>query len=124
MASSGKFLEWKQVHGHMYATPLEDMENLLGKGRIVVLKIDVQGAIEAMRIRPGARSIFLLPPSWEELERRIRARAQDAPDKIAERLQNAKTEIDFAPQYQHQIVNDDLEHTVDAIEECLGVAAR
>ena len=115
-ADFGEFLEFKQVHGNWYATPLTDMENLLTAGRIAILKIDVQGALHAMTLRKDAISIFILPPSQEELEHRIRGRGTDDEAIIEQRLANAQTEISLASKYQHRIVNLDVEMTVAMLE--------
>jgi guanylate kinase len=107
-ADAGEFLEWKEVHGNLYATPLSDMEELLRRGKIAVLKIDVQGALQAMALRPEALSVFIKPPSWDELERRIRDRRLDTAEQIQRRLENAQGEMALADRYKFQIVNDDL----------------
>ena len=117
MASAGKFLEWKEVHCNFYATPLADMEAMLAHGKVAILKIDVQGGLEAMELRSDAISIFLEPPSWDELERRIRARGSDDPEVIERRLQNARDELAVAYRYKHRLVNDELEQTVAEIRE-------
>jgi guanylate kinase len=117
MVELGEFLEWKLVHDNFYGTPQNDMQSLLDNGKIAVLKIDVQGAVTAMEKRPDAISIFLLPPSMEELERRIRGRKSDTEEVIQVRLRNAKEEMEFADRYQHRIVNDDLDRCVREIDE-------
>jgi guanylate kinase len=116
LAEEGAFLEHKEVHGNLYATPLRDMEALLSDGHIAVLKIDVQGALTAMRLRPDALSVFLLPPSWEELEKRIRGRGTEDSESLATRLQNAREELELADRYQYQVVNGDLLSTVADLE--------
>jgi len=115
MASDGDFLEHKEVHGNWYATPLRDMERLLADGRIAVLKIDVQGGLDAMGRRPDAISIFLEPPSMEELERRIRSRALDTPEQIERRLRNAHDEMAVRDRYHHRVVNDALPRAIAEI---------
>lgn len=120
MVDSNKFLEWKIVHGNYYATPLADMEAMLAEGKIAILKIDVHGAISAMDRRPDAISVFIQPPSWEELESRIRGRALDLPEAIEKRLQNAREEISFADRYQHQVVNRNLDQAVDELEQIVA----
>jgi guanylate kinase len=115
-AKNGEFLEYKEVHGNHYATPLLDMEWMLTNGLIAVLKIDVQGALTAMDLRPDAISIFILPPSWEELERRIRERALDSDKDIVVRLLNAREEMEVAGKYQHNVVNDSLDRAVKELE--------
>lgn len=115
-ASCGEFLEFKEVHNNWYATPLTDMENLIDAGKIAILKIDVQGALHAMALRKDAISIFILPPSMEELELRIRGRGLDDPEVIEKRLINAQDEVAMAPKYHHQIVNLDIGLTVSMLE--------
>lgn len=115
MAQAGDFLEWKEVHSNFYATPLRQMEGILEARGIAVLKIDVQGALEVMAKRPEAVTIMLIPPSWEELERRIRSRGTDSPQTIEKRLANARTELALADRYQHQVMNDELERCVAEI---------
>ncbi|MEQ1820899.1 MAG: guanylate kinase [Fimbriimonadaceae bacterium] len=112
----GDFLEYKEVHGNLYATPLADMERMLEAGLIAVLKIDVQGALTVMELRPDAITIFVQPPSWEELERRIRVRGLDDPATIEKRLMNARDEVAHAGAYQHQITNDSIERAVRELE--------
>lgn len=123
LADSGAFLEWKEVHGNFYATPLHDMEAMLKNGKIAILKIDVQGALVAKEKRPDALMIFLLPPSMEELEDRIRGRAQDSPEVIEKRLKNARGEMEYASQYDFQVVNDDLERCVQEIMDIVAKSA-
>ena len=114
-AEAGEFLEAKEVHGHHYATPLKGMSVLLDAGKVAVLKIDVQGALTVMALRPDALSVFILPPSVEELERRLRDRGTDAPERVAQRLENAKGELALAERYQYRLVNDDVDAVVERL---------
>ncbi|MBI1331510.1 MAG: guanylate kinase [Armatimonadetes bacterium] len=116
MASRGDFLEFKEVHGNWYATPLTDLETMLELGRIAILKIDVQGALHAMTLRKDAITVFILPPSMVELEARIRGRGTDDEAVIEKRLQNAADELAVAPKYQHRLVNMDVGMTVAMLE--------
>ena len=116
-AEMGDFLEAKEVHGHHYATPLKDMEALLAAGKVAVLKIDVQGALAAMALRPDAISVFLLPPDPHELERRLRERGTDDPATIARRLENARGELALSERYAHRLVNDDVASVVERLIE-------
>ena len=116
MAESNKFLEWKIVHGNYYATPLHDLDSMLEAGQIAILKIDVHGAISAMDLRPDAITVFIQPPSWAELERRIRSRALDSEEAIERRLQTARDEIALSDRYQHHLVNGDLSQTVAELD--------
>lgn len=119
-AERGAFLEWMRVHDFGYATPLDDMDELLEQGKIAVLKIDVQGALRVMDLRREVLSIFLLPPSWEALEARIRGRGMDTEERILRRLEGARNELEVAPKYQHRVVNDDV---ADAVAEIRAIVA-
>ena len=120
MAEDGEFLEFKEVHGNHYATPLRSMEALLAEGQIAVLKIDVQGAREAIPKRSDAVPIFLLPPNDAELERRMRGRGTESEESVQLRLANAREEIAWSAAYPHRIVNDDVLATVRRIMEIVG----
>lgn len=122
-AERGAFLEWMRVHDFGYATPLEDMEELLRAGRIAVLKIDVQGALRVMELRPDVLSIFLLPPSWEALEARIRGRGTESEERILRRLEGARNELEVAPRYRHRVVNDDVARAVAEIRAIVAEAS-
>lgn len=121
LAANGFFLEWKEVHGNFYGTPVRDMESLLNEGKITVLKIDVQGALEVIEKRPDAVTIFIDPPSMQVLEERIKARARPGDD-VAQRLRNAREEIALAHRYQHRVVNDIKERAVDEIRQIVREA--
>ena len=116
LADQGAFLEFKEVHGNFYATPLYDMEGMLMQGLIAILKIDVQGALSAMELRPDALTVFLMPPSVDELENRIRGRGTDDPATIEKRLLNAREEIALASHYQWRIVNEEVSQVVKDLE--------
>ena len=115
-AEAGDFLEYKLVYDNYYATPLKDMEAMLAAGKIAILKIDVQGALSAMQLRPDAMSVFILPPSEEELRRRIVERGSDEPEVVRKRLDQALSEIAQSDQYRHRIVNDSVENAVRQLE--------
>jgi guanylate kinase len=112
LIAENAFLEHKEVYGNGYATPLADMEAMLIAGKVAVLKIDVQGAMEVMKLRSDALSIFLLPPTTEDLESRIRRRATDTEEEIERRLKDARYELSCAEKYTARVVNDDIERVV------------
>lgn len=120
MAAEGAFLEAKEVHGNLYGSPAIETDALVADGKIAVLKIDVQGALEVMKQRPDASTVFILPPSFEELERRMRSRALDSESVIQTRLKNARWEIDQAGAYNRKVVNDDLDRAVAELERIAG----
>lgn len=115
-AMAGGFLEHKLVHGNWYGTPLMELRRLTRQGKLPVLKIDVQGALDVMEAHPEVLSIFLLPPNNYELERRLRSRATDSDAQIERRLLTAKREMELAPRYQHQVINEDVETAVAELE--------
>jgi guanylate kinase len=109
----GEFLEWAEVHGHLYGTPAGPVRSALAGGTCVILVIDVQGALQVREVVPEALLIFVHAPSPELLEARLRARGTDDDATIDRRLANARREVALADRYDHQITNDDLERAVD-----------
>ena len=112
------FLEHASVHGHRYGTLKSQVDAIMASGKSVVLDIDPQGAREVMRQKPDCVSIFMLPPSYEDLRVRLHTRNTDDPLEIEHRLGNARGEIDQMHLYQYAVVNDDLEfayHQVSSI---------
>lgn len=112
---AGGFAEWAEVHGNFYGTPLAPLRDILDKGRDVLLDVDVQGAAQLRLSLPNACLVFILPPSLEELERRLRTRGTDAEDVIKKRLANARGEIAEGRWFDHVLVNDDLERAYDGL---------
>jgi guanylate kinase len=111
MVARGEFLEYARVFGkHSYGTPKKWLEESRKKGLDLVLEIDVQGAAQVKEKLPESVAIFILPPSREELERRLRERGQDSPEEIARRLAKARDEIAaFGKYYDFCVVNEDME---------------
>ena len=101
---NNEFLEHAEFAGNCYGTPRAYVEKLLDSGMNVVLEIDVQGALQVMKSMPECVSVFILPPSFEELEHRLRGRGTETEEKVRERLETAKRELPYAPQYDYQIV--------------------
>ena len=108
IARAGGFLEWARVHGNCYGTSRDAVMEMLEDGKDVLLDIDVQGAMQVRRLIPEAVLVFILPPSPEELERRLRNRGTDSDETIRLRLQNAKREVRSAKEYDFIVINDDL----------------
>jgi guanylate kinase len=111
MVARGDFLEYARVFGkHSYGTPKKWLEESRRSGRDLVLEIDVQGAAQVKQKLPESVAIFILPPSREELERRLRSRGQDSDEEIARRLARARDEISaFGKYYDYCVVNEDVE---------------
>jgi guanylate kinase len=104
----GEFLEWADVFGNLYGTSGADAAEVLASGRDLLLVIDVQGARQVRAKVPGAVAVFVLPPSFEELERRLRGRSRDAESVIQRRLEVARREVAAFVEYDYVLVNDEL----------------
>lgn len=112
MVVQDAFLEWALVHGNRYGTSKQAIEQRMAQGVDVVLEIDFQGAIQVKRIFPNAVLIFILPPSWTELRSRLERRAEDSPEVIELRLQNAATEMAHAREFDFVIINELFERAL------------
>jgi guanylate kinase len=122
MIEDDALVEWNEVHGNFYGTPKSFVEETLAKGERVIFDIDVFGKVNFDKVYPDATGILILPPSSEELERRLRSRASDSEEVIKLRLKNAEKEIDFAKnngKYEYVIINDDLEVAAKELENIL-----
>ena len=115
MIRDGELLEWAEVYGNYYGTPLKKIENRLAEGRDILLEIDTQGALNVQKRFPEGIYIFLLPPSIEELARRLRGRGTDGEEAVERRLAAAKDEIALARAYAYTVVNDSVERAVDVL---------
>lgn len=118
--ATGEFVEWAEVHGHLYGTLVSEVKRLLAKGHSLVLEIDVQGALNVRKVYPDAVLVFIEPPSLQVLEERLRGRGTEDEASIELRLKNARHEMELADQYDARIVND----TVDRAAQELGSVMR
>ncbi len=116
-----QWAEWAKVHDNYYGTSATFLDRILGQGGNILLDIDVQGAQQILRRYPQAVTIFIMPPSPDELRTRLQKRAADSPETIAKRVKNAVQEMAMRYMYRHIIVNDRLE---DAVEQLLSVIGR
>lgn len=116
MRERDEFLECAEVHGNLYGTHQKPVEELLAQGLDVMLDIDVQGAEQVRWRVPEAILIFILPPSADVLENRLRARNLDAPDDIQRRLRNAAIEVQLYERFDYVVLNDDLDRALDQLE--------
>ncbi len=120
LVDDGAFLEHAEFADNRYGTLNSELDRIMDGGRSVILEIELQGARNVRRARPQCISIFIAPPSLEELGRRLRARATDAEEEIDARLQVARTEIAAETEFDHVILNDDVDrattHLVSLIE--------
>lgn len=116
MRDSEALLEWAEVHGNCYGTPREAAEIAMAEGRDMLFDIDWQGAQQLQeKMTADVVSIFILPPSMDELRTRLHRRAEDADDVIEQRLANARAEIEHWREYDYVVVNDDLDRAYSAV---------
>jgi guanylate kinase len=120
MQARGEFLESAEVHGNHYGTSRKVIEEALARGEDMLLEIDWQGAQQVRKLYPGCVGIFILPPSVEELERRMRKRGQDAEAVIQRRLDNAREELAHRGEFNYAIINKDFETAKAALAEIIG----
>lgn len=105
-------LEYAEYVGNFYGTPKKFVDKAMSEGKDVILDIEVQGALQVSAKRPDTVRIFIAPPSWEELERRLKGRGTDSEEKIRKRLLRAKAELQTADVYDYFVINDSVEQAV------------
>ena len=111
LIEEGYFVEWARVHDNLYGTPLHQIEDAMKEGRVSIMDVDVKGAATFKKKYPDAVSIFILPPSIEELKRRILGRDKKVPEDLEVRLINAQMEMSLANGFDIQLVNDNFEES-------------
>jgi guanylate kinase len=121
MRSRGDFLESAEVHGYRYGTSRRIITDALARGEDMILEIDWQGARQVRRIYPDSIGIFILPPSVEELEKRMRSRAQDSEEVIRRRLANAREELAHAGEFEYRIINKDFDSARQELARVIAV---
>lgn len=114
-----EFLEWAEFSGNMYGTQKAYVEKKLSEGKNLILEIDTQGALNVKKIMPEAHLIFILPPSLEELEARLRGRHTETEEAIQKRLQTVKSEMENSKHFDYQIVNDSIDNAVVNLEKVM-----
>ena len=125
MIAEDAFLEWALVHGrNRYGTPRQPVLDHLAAGQPALLEIDLQGARQVRETMPGARFVFLAPPSWEELVRRLVGRGTEGPDERERRLATARVELAAESEFDHVIVNDEVSRATDELIRLMGLATR
>jgi len=122
MIGRGELLEWAQVHGqHFYGTPREPIDKALAVGKPVLFEIDLQGARQIKETMPEVRTVFLLPPSWDELVKRLRTRATESEEEIQLRLNTAWGELAQQDEFDVRLVNDDVRKTAQQVVDLMGL---
>ena len=125
MIAAGELLEWAVVHGrHRYGTPRRAVDEALLAGRPALLEIDLQGARQVRASMPDALFVFLAPPSWDELVRRLVGRGTETPEERERRLDTARLEMAAEPEFDVTIVNDDVHRATDELVQCMGLVPR
>src|SRR4051794_32150053 len=125
MIEHGDLLEWAVVHGrNRYGTPRRAVESALLAGRPTLLEIDLQGARQVRESMPDARFVFLAPPSWEELVRRLVGRGTETPEERERRLSTARIELEAEKEFDVTIVNSDVHQATDELVQCMGLVPR
>ena len=123
MIADDELLEWAQVHRkYRYGTPRRPVEDAVGAGQLAILEIDLQGARQVRASMPQAYQIFLKPPSWDELVRRLKGRGTESAEAIEARLATARTELAAADEFDAIVTNARLEETVDKLVRLLGLS--
>ena len=122
LRADNALLEWAEVHGNFYGTPRDAIDEATRTGRDVLLEIDWQGARQVRQHFPSAVGIFILPPSFEELEKRLKARGQDDASVIARRLLAAGGEIAHAPDCEYVVINQEFSVALDQLTEIIHAA--
>ncbi|MSS83916.1 guanylate kinase [Actinomycetaceae bacterium WB03_NA08] len=122
LISSDALLEWATVHGRdRYGTPREWVEAQVRAGHPVILEIDLDGARQVRETLPSAVFVFLLPPSWEELVKRLTGRGTESVDERQRRLETAKVELAAASEFDHCVINDNVDNAVQKLASLLGL---
>ncbi len=116
MIANGEFAEWAEVYGHLYGTSRKSIEQALDKGLDLLFDLDCQGAQQLKKIYPQGIGIFLLPPSFSELEKRMKKRSTDSPETIRNRLSKACQEISEAKNYDYIVINDVFSETLHILQ--------
>jgi guanylate kinase len=115
LIESDGLLEWAEVHGNRYGTPREAVEAQVAAGKQVILEIDPQGAFQVKSLVDGSVLVFVMPPSWEELQRRLEGRGSETKTQVETRLVTAKRELELVGEYDHVVLNDDVSRATDEL---------
>tara|TARA_B100000131_G_C18045013_1_gene584039 strand:+ start:699 stop:1256 length:558 start_codon:yes stop_codon:yes gene_type:complete len=121
LVNKGGFIEWAKFAGNYYGTPKEEISNQLKSGKKVVLEIELEGARQIRKTFPEGFQLFISPPDFQELEKRIRGRATDSEEAIKKRLIRASDELKAKNEFDAVVVNDDIELALLKIEKLLGL---
>ena len=116
MLEADEFVECAEVHGHLYGTPRQALQDAQDRGRFLILDIDVQGAMQVRRRVPDAVLVFVLPPTADALVQRLRERGTEGEDTLARRIENARDELEQASQFDYIVVNENLDQAIEEVQ--------
>lgn len=119
LIENGEFLEWAEFSGNMYGTQKAYVEEKLSVGKNLILEIDTIGALNVKKIMPEAKLIFILPPSFEELESRLRGRHTETEEAIQKRLESTKLELENSKLFDYEVINDSIANAVAQLEKIM-----
>jgi guanylate kinase len=108
LVATGGLLEWAEVHGNRYGTPRAAVEEKVAEGRQVILEIDPQGAFQVKSLVPESVLVFIMPPSWDELQRRLVGRGSETEAQVETRMETARRELELVGEYDNVVLNDDV----------------
>ncbi len=112
MIERKEFVEWTEVHGEFYGTSSIFLNKIIEAGKDTILEVDVEGGTNIKKHYPQATLIFILPPSWKELEKRLKIRGTETDEKIRKRMERAKKEVEYAEYYDYLVINDNINNTL------------
>ena len=124
LVAAGELLEWAEFAGHRYGTPRQPVTDRLARGEPVLLELDVQGARQIRAARPDARLVFLAPPSWDELVRRLVGRATESTEVIERRLEAARAELSAEAEFDVTLINTSVQDVAHELIALMGITAR
>ncbi|MGI0480450.1 guanylate kinase [Geminocystis sp. CENA526] len=119
MINDNQLLEWAQYAGNYYGTPRQPVLEQINQGKVIILEIEVLGARQVKQSFPSAMRIFILPPSLEVLEQRLRGRGTDSEEVIVKRLTKATEELAVSHEFDYQVINDTLESSIELVEKII-----
>lgn len=122
--AAGEFIEYADVHGRLYGTLKAELARLVGSGKDIVLELDTEGAGNVKRLCSDSVLIFIAPPTFDELRKRLEARGTDSPEQIEVRLETAREEMELTDMYDHIVVNDVLDQAAREVKEIIASARR
>ena len=125
LVAEGQMLEWAVVHGrNRYGTLRRTVEAAMAEGRSVLLEIDLQGARQVKESMPEANFVFLAPPTWDEMVRRLVGRGTETPEEQQQRLETAKLELAAESEFDHTVINDDVQRAAAELVSLMGISPR